>query len=253
MKWPLTILHSYLRNMMSLLRIRYESNNAYQCLSCFLHHAIRAYWRPNGVLKLTDSRYAHVLTSKSSCQHPRYVRITLRNISSIIFPSCHSAKHPNEDASIHPTFYRGLLLWLQHFEVELITSRWTNSNLHDKITSKSIWQANWEGNLNFALRLCRGWSWVKHACLSKLVIIDSDNALAPNQCWLIVIWTTRNKIQWNSNPNSTIFSQESAFEGVVCEMVAMLDQPPRVNISRCINARRLLVGHRITCVSVRQW
>ena len=33
-----------------------------------------------------------------------------------------------------------------------------------------------------------------------------------NQCWKIVYWTLRNKLQWNPNRNSYIFIQENAFE-----------------------------------------
>ena len=42
-----------------------------------------------------------------------------------------------------------------------------------------------------------------------------------NQCWNIVNWTLRNKLQWNLNPNSYIFIQENAFENSVCEMAAI--------------------------------
>ena len=33
-----------------------------------------------------------------------------------------------------------------------------------------------------------------------------------NQCWNIVNWTLRNKLQWHLNRNSCIFIQENAFE-----------------------------------------
>ena len=46
-----------------------------------------------------------------------------------------------------------------------------------------------------------------------------------NQCWVIVNWTLRNKLQWNFNRNSYIFLQENAFESVICKMVVMLSQP----------------------------
>ena len=46
-----------------------------------------------------------------------------------------------------------------------------------------------------------------------------------NQCWIIVNWTLRNKLQWNLNPNSNVFIQENAFESVVCETVAILSWP----------------------------
>ena len=46
-----------------------------------------------------------------------------------------------------------------------------------------------------------------------------------NQCWDIVNWTLRNKLQWNINQNSYIFIQENAFERVISEMSAILSQP----------------------------
>ena len=52
-----------------------------------------------------------------------------------------------------------------------------------------------------------------------------------NQCWIIVNWTLRNKLLWNSNRNSNIFIQENAFESDVCETVAILSRPQCVNAS----------------------
>ena len=51
-----------------------------------------------------------------------------------------------------------------------------------------------------------------------------------NQCWNIVNWTLRNKLQWNFNRNSYIFIQENAFEKVVCKIAAILCR------SQCVNA-----------------
>ena len=52
-----------------------------------------------------------------------------------------------------------------------------------------------------------------------------------NQCWNIVNWTLRNKLQCNFNPNYNIFIQENAFESVVYEMAAILPQPQCVILS----------------------
>ena len=46
-----------------------------------------------------------------------------------------------------------------------------------------------------------------------------------NQCWIIVNWTLRNRLQWNLNRNSNIYIQENAFESVVCETAAILSRP----------------------------
>ena len=43
-----------------------------------------------------------------------------------------------------------------------------------------------------------------------------------NQCWVIVNWTLRNKLQWNFSQKSKFIIQESAFENVGREVVAIL-------------------------------
>ena len=43
-----------------------------------------------------------------------------------------------------------------------------------------------------------------------------------NQFWLIVNWTLRNKLPWNSNQNTKVFIHKNAFECVVCEKAAIL-------------------------------
>ena len=46
-----------------------------------------------------------------------------------------------------------------------------------------------------------------------------DDTLAPshylNQCWAILNWTLRNKLQWNLSRNSSILIQENKFENVI--------------------------------------
>ena len=56
-----------------------------------------------------------------------------------------------------------------------------------------------------------------------------------NQCWNIVNWTPRNKLQWNLNRNSYIFIHVNAFENVICEMAVDLSRPP------CVNSLRLKI------------
>ena len=69
-----------------------------------------------------------------------------------------------------------------------------------------------------------------HICISKLIIIGSDYGLV--QIWHqaiiwtnagnIVVWSLRNKIQWNVDRNPNIVIQENAFENVICKMAAIL-------------------------------
>ena len=73
-----------------------------------------------------------------------------------------------------------------------------------------------------------------HICVIKLIIIDSDNGLAPVRRQAI-IWTNAgilsigpfnwNKLQWKFNRNSYIFIQENAFENVVWKMASILSRP----------------------------
>ena len=50
-----------------------------------------------------------------------------------------------------------------------------------------------------------------------------------NQCWNIVNWTLKNKLQWNFNQISKLFIQENASENTVGEMAAILSRWRWVN------------------------
>ena len=57
-----------------------------------------------------------------------------------------------------------------------------------------------------------------HICVSELgqhwfrqcLVACSVPSHYPNQCWLIVNWTFRNKLQWSFNRNSNVFIEENA-------------------------------------------
>ena len=84
---------------------------------------------------------------------------------------------------------------------------------------------------------------VMHICVSKLTIIGSDNGLSPgrrpgsapghylNQCWNIVNWILRNRLQWNLNQNSDIFIEKHSFENVVWEIMSISSRPQCVNVT----------------------
>ena len=65
------------------------------------------------------------------------------------------------------------------------------------------------------------WGRVTHICVNKIIIIGSDNGLAPGLRQAI-IWTNDgmlligNKLQWNIEQNQYIFIQGNEFENVVC-------------------------------------
>ena len=50
-----------------------------------------------------------------------------------------------------------------------------------------------------------------------------------NQCWNVVNWVLRNKLQWNFNRNSNILIQEKSLENAVCEMMPILSRRQYVN------------------------
>ena len=58
---------------------------------------------------------------------------------------------------------------------------------------------------------------VPHICVS-----ESNQHWLGYQCWVIVIWTRRNKLQWNFNQNTEIFIHENASKNFVCEMAVIL-------------------------------
>ena len=41
-----------------------------------------------------------------------------------------------------------------------------------------------------------------------------------NHCWLIIDWIRRSKLQWNSNPNTTVFIKQNEVENIVCKWQA---------------------------------
>ena len=49
------------------------------------------------------------------------------------------------------------------------------------------------------------------------------------QCWVIINWTLRNKLQRKFNQNTTLFIHENASENIICEMVAILSRGRWVN------------------------
>ena len=77
------------------------------------------------------------------------------------------------------------------------------------------------------------WGRVTHICVSKLghhcfrwwLVVCSVSSHHLNQCSNIVNWTLRNKLLWNLNRNSCIFTQENASENVVWKMAAMMSRP----------------------------
>ena len=66
--------------------------------------------------------------------------------------------------------------------------------------------------------------------LVSYVTLGSDNGLSPgrrqaiiwNNAGILLIWSYRDKLQWNIKRNSYIFIQQNAFENVACKMALYL-------------------------------
>ena len=88
----------------------------------------------------------------------------------------------------------------------------------------------------FFLSICLGWYQIKLESSVTGSLWGGNHCSAPshylNQCWNIVIWTFRKKLQGNLNRNSFIFIQENAFENVVWKMVAIFSRSQTVNNRR---------------------
>ena len=82
-------------------------------------------------------------------------------------------------------------------------------------------------------------------CVGNPTIIGSDNGLKPARyqaiIWtnagIFVGWTFESTLQWSFDRNSNIFTQESAFEGVVCVMAAILSRPQGINMASALRVR----------------
>ena len=84
---------------------------------------------------------------------------------------------------------------------------------------------------------------VNHHRFRKWIVAWTAPSHYLNQCWNIVNWTLRNKLQWNFTRNSYIFIQENALENVVCEMASILSRPQYVKKNSVV---RLIKQHYLS-------
>ena len=88
-------------------------------------------------------------------------------------------------------------------------------------------------NENYSILIEAKWCIYTSVVWPSLVQIMACPWSAPgnylNQCWNIVNWTLRIKLQWNLHRNSHIHFQENACENVVWKMMAILSQAQCVN------------------------
>ena len=69
--------------------------------------------------------------------------------------------------------------------------------------------------------------WCNHYCFRSLMACRLAGAkpLSETKAGILFIETLMNKLQWNFNPNYNSFIQRSAFESVVCDILAILSRP----------------------------
>ena len=71
-----------------------------------------------------------------------------------------------------------------------------------------------------------GAGWHKYASLSwDKLGYGNGCRLFRAKLVLIANWTRRNRLQWNFNRNSYIFTERNEFEYVVCKIAKILTQP----------------------------
>ena len=66
--------------------------------------------------------------------------------------------------------------------------------------------------------------WTNHHWFRQWLIAGSAPSHYLNQCWNIVNWTNRNKLQWSRNRNTYIFIQENTLENIFWKMAAILSR-----------------------------
>ena len=92
--------------------------------------------------------------------------------------------------------------------------------------------------------------WTGSSLVQVMVVTCSVPSHYMNQCWIIVNWTCRNNLQWNSNGNTKLFIDENAFESVVCEMAACMSRgrwvKKTLRLLPTILPQRLLVASKLS-------
>ena len=71
-----------------------------------------------------------------------------------------------------------------------------------------------------------------HICVSESgkhgfrwwIVVYSAPSHYLKQCWDIVNWTLRHKLQWKCNQNTNVCTHENASENIVCEMATIFSR-----------------------------
>ena len=185
----------------------------------------------------TTQRTHDVKVTSSLCENETATSFW-RN-SDVIFGSCVRWESASRALYLRSYIFRTSIAWVARsgghvFPKSLITAARSKHS-----SSRSLMTRHWiypsrkriHGSVGF-FHVLTHWGRVTHICVGNLTITWSAPSHYLNQCWDIVNWTLRNKLQWNFNRYSNIFSQENAFENVVCEMASILSR------LQCLNPER---------------
>ena len=107
------------------------------------------------------------------------------------------------------------------------------------------------------LNFLNHWDSVMHIWVSKIGIFGSDINFAVtihyvNQCWNIVDWTPRSKLQWNCHRNHTFHSQKSVSKCRL-EMAAILFRPQYVKLFVSLKSIWFIITRLIQPVPTQKW
>ena len=119
-----------------------------------------------------------------------------------------------------------LMAWRLADDIYL-TQWWPSLFMHMCVT-----QPQWVNSLRLSDPYMH--QWTNHHCFRQWLVAWQAPSHYLNQCWNIVNWTLRNKLQSNCIRNSYSIIQENAFENVVWKMAAILFWPQCVK-SICIS------------------
>ena len=96
--------------------------------------------------------------------------------------------------------------WCDKYLVICMTHMWYRTIIPS--LPGAAYMRRWTGSALVQERACR--------------LLRSSDYL--NQCWLIVNWTLRNRLQLDSNQNDKFFIHDNSFGNDICEMAAILSR-----------------------------
>ena len=94
--------------------------------------------------------------------------------------------------------------------------------------------------------------WIGSALVQIMAVAYSAPSHYLNQCWFIVNWNLRNKLQWNFNENTKIFIHKNASESNFCEMAAILSRGRWVK-SVCHHIQLRVINAIFGIISLNLW